>query len=745
MVLAAPLSHFALLLAAAIPVAIYLIFRRRRKDTPWGAIYILRRLLETKSRMSAWKQYLIVALRTIAFAALAFAFLQPHRNWSPPAEGGFPPAPGSTHRVLLLDVSGSMDAAYGSGSCLDAGLSLCRKALAAGRFPGRIDVLPMDGTPTPHRFEDLPPGARDIETFIGRMERGPGPVDPEAAIRAALQAFRASHYRRKELFILTDLGAAGFAGLERHEGLLAALKKLDVAVYTLSYENPSAVNFALLDLTPGMDVLLAGQPTVFYVRVGYYGAAPTADAWLTIRDDNDEPLFEDTVSLARGEKTIEIPLTLPSGRRHLAATLGDDDFAPDNALSRNYEVRDVLRLAIVQNINLDDGFSNPRAWLKLVLGEGAGSAPVSDHLRSMIEHGVALQAAIGKTAVPESEAGATEQKREPRYATVADFINPAQLGPDTLAGYDGAIVLDLDSAQEEAVQALREYAVRGGTVFLAPGPAAEPSRFNAAFAALSPAQLEAPLLEQIDPERHESAVLEKAGDLLLRELEAPQHGNIGNARFYNCFRTVAPEAESDVEVLFSLSNGAPLLLYRPHGRGACMLWTAGLGMDWHSMVVHPAYPVFLSRLFNLAAARRRYALNLEPGEPIIAEVDGPRAVLVLPSGEQVLREATPMGEGHIVRFDRTDEAGTYLLKQNDDLLARYTVCADNTESDYRPLQDGTRARYEELTGTPIATDEPGLFQVLGRHYRGRSMEAVALWTLLGLLVLEAGLARRWFS
>ncbi|NDC64539.1 MAG: hypothetical protein EBZ59_11275, partial [Planctomycetia bacterium] len=58
---------------AAIPLAIYLLLRWRRRDVEWGSIWVLRRVLETRSRFRAWLQVAVVALRTLALVAVVLA------------------------------------------------------------------------------------------------------------------------------------------------------------------------------------------------------------------------------------------------------------------------------------------------------------------------------------------------------------------------------------------------------------------------------------------------------------------------------------------------------------------------------------------------------------------------------------------------------------------------------------------------------------------------------------------------
>jgi len=734
----APTTAWFLAVAAA-PVIIYLVFRRRRRDVPWGAIYILRRTLEKQSRISVWKQYVIVAVRTLAFAALPLAFMGPFLAWRAPENSRFPRAPSATHRTVLLDNSGSMQAGFGSGSCLDAAQSLCRAMLAAGTFPGRIDILPMAGSQESPGVSsaDLPLKGVAIEQAIGALGPRPGPIRLEPALREAATRFRGSHYRRKELFILSDFSARDFAEARVAEGLFQSLGKLGVKVYCRSYANREANNFAVLDFTPHMDVLLQGQPTVFYVRLGYYGTREAADTWLTISDTDGGALFEDTVSLAQGEKTIEIPLALPAGEHVLTVSVSDDDLPADNSLRRSFDVRPELRLMVVQDINLQSGFENPREWLQQALVSDSGKKNLANELLG--------RKIRGNVRIAHEE----ERSQGPaRFRFQVDFVNSAQVNPDIFRDSDGVVLLDVDTLAPEAVEGVRLYAARGGTVLLAPGPQVDPARFNTSLAPLLPATLGKPLREEIDPEQYEHAVLETGGDRLLRELEDPRHGNIGSSRFYNHYTFAPRSLHAEAEVLFSLSDGAPLLLRRPVGRGTVLLWTAGLGMAWQSMVVHPVFPVFFGRLFNAAAAQRGFPRNLEPGQPIIHPVEVDGALIVTPTGQRVPAPTSQVDGTLYVRCDATNTPGEYRVRPDpDDPTAEhvFTVRSPMLESDYRPLAGTGRTTFEKTADAELLASEQDLIEAVGRDYPGRDLAVYAAAALFGLLVLDAGLCRGWFA
>jgi len=200
--------------------------------------------------------------------------------------------------------------------------------------------------------------------------------------------------------------------------------------------------------------------------------------------------------------------------------------------------------------------------------------------------------------------------------------------------------------------------------------------------------------------------------------------------------------------MFTLSDGSPLCVYRPLGRGGVLLWTAGLGMDWHSMVVHPAYPVLFSRLFNVAAARRRFTLNLVPGQPLISETYGSQPVLVKPSGEQVQVDTIEVDGRRMVRYGDTHQPGDYKLLPEPgdrDGALHFTVREDRRQSDYRPVAGNDRVTLERMMESNLLSSESQLFDAMGEEYPGRSLAVYAAMLLFCLLLIEAGLARRWFT
>jgi len=62
---------------AAVPIIIHLIHQRRFRTLQWGAMYFIRKAKQQAKGMARLKQWLILAMRTLAVLALAFAVSRP--------------------------------------------------------------------------------------------------------------------------------------------------------------------------------------------------------------------------------------------------------------------------------------------------------------------------------------------------------------------------------------------------------------------------------------------------------------------------------------------------------------------------------------------------------------------------------------------------------------------------------------------------------------------------------------------
>src|SRR6266545_1865724 len=183
------------LLAAAIPIAIHLFFRRRPRPTPFPAIdFILRARRETERRLRL-KKLLLFAARTLLLAAIAAAIARPLLE--APAAAVAPVAQGPRATAIVLDVSGSMRYRLSGkalferarADALGALSSLSPEepatAVVCGSAEPQVDAPSFDRAEVRHVLEraEAEAGHADVTTCLAAAARGA--TLPNAAVVAA--------------------------------------------------------------------------------------------------------------------------------------------------------------------------------------------------------------------------------------------------------------------------------------------------------------------------------------------------------------------------------------------------------------------------------------------------------------------------------------------------------------------------------------------------------------------------------
>ena len=729
-------TFLTLLALAAIPVVLYLLFRRRRQDVEWGAMYILRKTLASQRRQSLWKQIAIISLRTLMLAVIVLAFARPLRPWRPSAAGlSFPHPPGTVHRVVMLDNSQSMDARKGPGSRLDAARDVAAALLsslragdsahvialapASGSAPARTpltgqadEALPVADSATAAAqpaltvFQVSPPtSAGRIRERIDSIEIAPAPIDMATALRLALDAFRASAASSRELVILTDLCRIDHPAIADYRAFGESFSRLGVRVVILDLGADAQPNLAVETLSAGIETWLAGQPPRLYCDVMNYGDEASADGHLQLLVDGQLTSEEPCVLPAGHRRTLAFNLTLPGPSHRLEVRLRDDVFGLDNTLERFVQARSGLAVLLVTgDEQAQEGFQKESAFLERAL-VSTSKGPSAVHIRK-------LQA--GLVTPPDFEA--------------VDVV--------VIAG-----AARLPGGLEEAVDA---FVRRGGGLLLTCGPAVEAAAFNAAWARWLPARLREPFRGSFDEERYLSIQTTDLASGVLREFESSDNGDLASARVYNHFRL----DESDrAGALLSLSNGDPLLLERRWGRGVVLLFTSSLGGAWTSLPVRQAYVPLLVRLFCYAADGHGYPLNLEPGTPLVAEVKGPGPFYMTTPDTRLSECAVAESGGRtFVRFDATEAPGVYELRDPAGAsLARFSIARARHESDLRSLDAKGRREIEEALAAQVAMNAQELATALRPAGAGVEVTTWFLLAVLAMLALDATLTKVWFA
>lgn len=176
-----------------LPILIHLIHRRRHRVVEWGAMMFLLESVKMSKRMQRIREWLLLALRTLAVAGLIFGIGRPLAGgWLGELGGERPDA-----ILVLLDRSASMSERVGGTAKLTAGIEQIREALAnvqANRF-GLIDSVSMKLT----EFED--PADLAGLPIVGETS---SQADLPGMFEVAVEHLRVSNAGRAEIWVLSD-------------------------------------------------------------------------------------------------------------------------------------------------------------------------------------------------------------------------------------------------------------------------------------------------------------------------------------------------------------------------------------------------------------------------------------------------------------------------------------------------------------------------------------------------------------
>jgi len=406
--------------AAALPVLIHLFTRRRPREVRFPSLDFLAEVNQSEIRRLRIKQWLLLALRTLAVASLALAMARPSLQGGP--HGG-----AASTLIALVDVSGSMGAPDGEGRPLTATARRAIESLLATLGPAdEMLLVPYDRTP--HPLSDAP----IAET--GRLRAAAQALAPSAAatthgaaLETAARALQESRALNREVFWISDFQRSGFAsdGLALPPGPWASAR-----TYLIPLSPRSRANAALTGagLAPSADPMAPSALEVTATSFDAVTGTSTQDFALEARelanaDGATSALGRGFVALgARGESRTLVPLDrLPEG--------GGEVLLPDDALA-------------LDNRRV---FAAGRAGtLRVVLREDGPPSP----LRRALEAG------------------------SPASGLTVRTVDAVQLG-EGLGDADLLVIGDLERLGSRELQVALDFHRAGGGLLLAPGPRAD--------------------------------------------------------------------------------------------------------------------------------------------------------------------------------------------------------------------------------------------------------------------------------
>lgn len=628
------------LAALAVPIVLHLLQRERRQVVEFPSLMFLRRIPQETTRRRRIRHPLLLALRLLALALLAFAFARPFLR---DRVAALPVTRESREVVILLDRSYSM----GYGDRWSRAVAAAAQAVDGLRGGDRGTLVLFDEIA--EAVTSPTDDAALLRSQLSRARPGAAATRYTPALRMARDILTESDRSRREVVVVSDFQRAGWDGSADDLRL------------------PAGTVVQRVDLSgPAGDVAVANPELTRSELDGREALTVSARLHSTF----PEPTTRSATLELNGRAMETVEVALPATGTAVA------NFAPV-ALPPGV-LRGVVRLdsdALAINDTAHFVTARPRRLSVLVVQPTASAARTSLYL------GRALDLA-----------------QDPAYDVTVRSANA--LAPADLEGRALVILNDVAPPQGATGRRLAAHLTAGGGMVVASGESSGRARWTGPVADVAPLELGAVRDRGTGGAVGYGSVgsVDRA-HVIFAPFRDARDGGIA-ARILR-YRELRPDTAA--RVLASFDDGAPALVERAVGRGRLLIWTSSLDNDWTDLPLQPAFLPFMHELARYAAGGTASVASVQVGQRIgvgryAAELAGAgdvgsstgRWLAVSPSGA---REEIADGGALSPR-----ESGVYELRPMDadaGPAVPLAVNVDPAEGDLTPLDSAAMGMRAE--------------------------------------------------
>ncbi|MFW5871423.1 MAG: BatA domain-containing protein [Verrucomicrobiota bacterium] len=628
-------------LLTGVPLAIHLLNKPRYRRHAWGAMMFLETALEKRSRTIKFQQLLLLILRMLIPALLAWALARPVIRSDRFFGGGSQP---TTH-LLVLDGSYSMRQGQNRQNAFQNMIETSKKIVES--MTDQDNAMIIWAGNRPRALTPRPVFNRaDLKRVLDDLTPGWEKADMPRALEQAMWMFSLSRLPRRRIYVLSDLQQAGWEPGDETEwnrfNKIREDKEIAPAIYTIAQQSPGKTrNIAVTELRTRYPLLDIHRTADFMTEIHNY-LDEDQQAEITFIIDGQE-VERKQVTLKTGVNTEHFKhrFTKP-GSYAIEILVQEDDLPVDNRKSLAVEVLQTIPILIIEGVPDNDDFASPGTMLEWALE--AGSETENENLFDV--------ARISETELDS--------------LSYSDLIN-----------YKSILLVNVRSLAAEFAGALKQYVREGGGLLVGLGDDTPPEQYNSLYEGnrgLMPARIgklrnsgEKPWSPSF-PAGPAREILQLFDVTRARTLENIQ------AR---TFRRLEPAPETTIAGLLADN---PFLAIKNYGKGCVSLWSLSFNLEWSNM---PAAPDFVPLMQNLVfhlSSQVIPPINLNQNETLVYSYSRSRSLIkqtgpagmaadrpetcrvVDPEGkEHNIKLVTKMGES-IAYFGDTVKPGLYTVQ-----------------------------------------------------------------------------------
>ena len=446
-------------LAAGVPLAIHLMHRRHSRVVQWPSLRFLTAANQRTARRRQVQELFLLAMRMAIIALLSLALARPVVR-----AAGLAGAGGRTSAVIVLDNSMSMSVRTGEATAFARAKLAAREVLRLTPAGSRLALRFADGTEPPIAHA-LSPDREAVVTALRAASAGEARGGLGARVLEAIRDARAGGAPAPEVYVLTDLQTAAFAGVTRAGG--AGGRPVSVVFVDCGVRD--ARNVAITSAAVKARRFVAGAPFGVDVRLRSFAAGGETGEGEG-EDEGDGP----AVSPSQIKVLLELDGEARAERLLKLAPGGTVGFTFQAAFGRAGECTGRVHLSPADSLPPDDirYFRAHLADLVPVLVVDHGTSSL-ESARGAFFIAAALDPLGGKSAAGGNANGkAGEGERPTRSPLVPKMMTPAGLAGRTsrelLRLSQVAVLAGLGPLQDTEAELWVEFVRQGGSIVIFP-------------------------------------------------------------------------------------------------------------------------------------------------------------------------------------------------------------------------------------------------------------------------------------
>lgn len=355
----------------AVPVAIHLIFRMRKRRVVFSSLRFLQMSMLKESRRLKLRELILLLLRCLACILIALSFARPFRNDSVLAGPGGRPAEDA---MLVLDDSPSMNAQEGAGTRWQNALKQARDFLSSRESRDRAGLV-LTGDATRAAVEltgNFATVASELKHERPSALRG----DLAAAVSTALDQLAASTQPRKRVLVISDfqttaIDRGAWAALAQKAASIGRGAAVELLAPASVAQGPTRLaNLAVTDVRAKSDVWIENRPVPFIVRVANDGnnELPAVSVKLVV---NGSVAASRILGLGpRSSTEVELDAVFPKAGEvsGYAEVEAHDAFPDDDRRLFALRLRDSIRVLVIEDkLAEKDAFLDQGYFVRMAL------------------------------------------------------------------------------------------------------------------------------------------------------------------------------------------------------------------------------------------------------------------------------------------------------------------------------------------------------------------------------------------